>query len=245
LENNKYWLRVAKLIVRLPRLSEIVPRRPTSGGKYFVHDRSEIDTLKFSNHSFNLPEMAVSSFASTQLYSDEFVESAGAVLFNLSTKMICLVRLATKEEWLLPKGRRNCGESRQHAALREAREETGYNSRIMPVNMSTRSPPAIESQEYPDEPREFDHIAEPFVLTVRQLGPRNQKLIWWYIATVDDLTPCAEVHPGDEKFQAMFFPYATAVDLLTFEHDKEIVRRAIELVTATFPTGDSGNDLVE
>ena len=187
--------------------------------------------------------MAASRFASTQLFAEEFVESAGAVLFHLSAKMICLVHLVTKEEWLLPKGRRNCEESRQHAALREVREETGYNSRILPVNMSTRCPPAIELEESQDEPRKFNNIAEPFVLTVRQLGPRNQKLIWWYIASVDDLTPCAEVHPGDEKFQAMFFPYATAVDMLTFENDKEIARRAIELVTATFHTGDSGSNV--
>jgi 8-oxo-dGTP pyrophosphatase MutT (NUDIX family) len=189
--------------------------------------------------------MADSKVASTQLYSEEFVESAGAVLFHLPAKMICLIQLVTKEEWLLPKGRRNCEESRQHAALREVREETGYNSRILPVNMSTRCPPAIELEESRDEPREFNNIAEPFVLTIQQLGPRNQKLIWWYIASVDDrLTPCAEVHPRDEKFQAMFFPYATAVDMLTFENDKEIVRRAIDLVMATFHTGDSGSNVV-
>lgn len=182
--------------------------------------------------------MAQSKFSTIQLFSDHFVESAGAVIFHLPKKEICLVRCGTGGEWLLPKGRRNCGESRHEAALREASEETGFNARLLTVNMSTRALPTIELEDYPDKPREFDHIAEPFVLTTRQLGERNHKLIWWYIASVDEQTALGEIHPGDEKFEATFFSYVTAVDKLTYELDKEIVRKAIELVTATYHVKD-------
>jgi 8-oxo-dGTP pyrophosphatase MutT (NUDIX family) len=187
--------------------------------------------------------MTESKFPTVQLFSEEFVESAGAVIFHLPKKELCLVRVRPGGEWLLPKGRRNCGESRQQAALREAREETGYNARILTVNMSTRTPPIIEIEDYPDKPREFEHIAEPFVLTTRQLGERNQKLIWWYIASVDEQTMLDRVPPGDAEFQATFFPYAIAIDKLTYEFDKEIVRKAIELVTATYPSNDGKNDV--
>jgi 8-oxo-dGTP pyrophosphatase MutT (NUDIX family) len=185
--------------------------------------------------------MAQSSFSTTQLFAEEFVESAGAVLFHLPTKEICLVHLKSKQEWLLPKGRRNCSESRQQAALREVREETGYEAHILPVNMSVRAPPAVELENYPDEPRYFESVAEPFVLTLRQLGDRNQKIIWWYIASVEERRS-GEVNP-DEDLEVSLFSYLDAVDKLTYELDKEIVRKAIDLVTATYHMDDAGSIL--
>jgi 8-oxo-dGTP pyrophosphatase MutT (NUDIX family) len=182
--------------------------------------------------------MAQSKFSTTQLFSEEFAESAGAVLFHLPTKQICLIHLKNKQEWLLPKGRRNCTESRQQAALREVREETGYDAHILPVNMSVRAPPAVEIESYyPDEPRYFETVAEPFVLTLRQIGERNQKIIWWYIASIEERSP-GEVNP-DENVEASFFSYSAAVDKLTYELDREIVRKAIDLVTATYHMDDA------
>jgi hypothetical protein len=43
-----------------------------------------------------------------------------------------------------------------------------------------------------------------------------------------------EVHSGDEKFDATFFSAATAVENLTYEEDRELVRKAVELVSATY-----------
>lgn len=82
---------------------------------------------------------------SHQLYADEFVESAGAVVFDFfKVYQICIVYNSVKNEYLLPKGRRNCTESRANAALREVREETGYTCLLSPVTMGTRAPPADE-----------------------------------------------------------------------------------------------------
>ena len=63
--------------------------------------------------------MAVSRFESEQYTSEAFVESVGAVLFRLSTQEICVLHLLDRDEYVLAKGRRNCGESRQDAAIRE------------------------------------------------------------------------------------------------------------------------------
>jgi 8-oxo-dGTP pyrophosphatase MutT (NUDIX family) len=177
--------------------------------------------------------MSVSRFSTTQLFAEEFVESAGAIIFHFSTMEVCLVFHREHGEWLLPKGRRNCGESRHNAALREACEETGYTCSLLPVTMKTRAPPSDE--EYPDEARQYEDLVEPFAVTTRQLGERNAKFIWWYIVAVDEAKDRAgTVHVGDEIFEAMFFTYATAVEKLTYELDQTILRRAVDLVSATY-----------
>ena len=178
--------------------------------------------------------MAASKFSTTHLFSEEFVESAGTIIFRLSTQEICLIHHREVGEWLLPKGRRNRGESRQSAALREAWEETGYTCRLLPVTVMTRCPPSVEEGECPDEPRQYPDAVEPIAVTSRRLGASNVKFIWWYIVSVDELVERAkEVHAGDEKFDATFFSYATAVENLTYEEDKALLRKAVELVSAT------------
>src|SRR5271156_1045235 len=131
--------------------------------------------------------MSTSKYPTTQLFSHEFVESAGAVIFNLSKKQIYIIRNRVTGEFYLPKGRRNCSEARWQTALREVKEETGLTCTMLPVTMKTRAPPSEEVVDYPDQAREFDDlIREPFCLTIRELGERNVKLIWWYIVEIDD-----------------------------------------------------------
>ncbi|KAF2839835.1 hypothetical protein M501DRAFT_1010858 [Patellaria atrata CBS 101060] len=165
--------------------------------------------------------MVQSRFSSSQYFSDSFVESAGAVLFRLSTREICILHLLSRDEYVLPKGRRNCGETRQNAAVREVREETGYVCRILPVNISTRNPPAMETEHVPDEPRLHEHTREPFALQVRRLGD-GMKVVWWYVAAVNE----------EEG-------YTDVLDKLTFAMDRVMVERAIELVEGTYGGGDT------
>ena len=179
--------------------------------------------------------MVTSKYPSDLLFSEEFVESAGAIIFNIAESEICLVRHREHHEWLLPKGRRNCGESRHDAALREVREETGYHCRLLPVTMKTRAPPSIEVTESPDEVREFDDLVEPFSLTIRRLGEHNLKLIWWYIAVVNDsFYGVHGIRSEEEKFQVQFFSYDEAVEVLTYDLDKSIVRKAVNLVKSSY-----------
>ena len=179
--------------------------------------------------------MAASKFKTRQFPAEDFVESAGAILFHLSRKEVCLIRHDELGEWLLPKGRRNCAEQRHQAALREVQEETGYKCHVLPVTMKTRCPPTDEVT-CPDQPREYDNLREPFFLTTRDLANHNVKLIWWFIAAVDE---SAAIQPGfeapdDEHFEPRFFDYDTAIEVLTFDVDKAIVRRAVEIVNATY-----------
>jgi 8-oxo-dGTP pyrophosphatase MutT (NUDIX family) len=174
--------------------------------------------------------MAKSRYTTTQYASEEFVESCGAIVFDLSRqlKTVCLVHYHNSDEWLLAKGRRNCGESRHEAALREFREETGYQAHIHPVKMRTRAPPQDEEGRVPDEPRALPDITEPFMVTMRQLGDSDMKIIWWYVAALDNGDESG--HCGEKDFTPRFFPLDEAVQMLSFEADRSVLRKAINIL---------------
>ncbi|GAB1210727.1 hypothetical protein APSETT445_009524 [Aspergillus pseudonomiae] len=180
--------------------------------------------------------MATSPNTTTQYTSEQFVESSGAILFDLSNsqrKTVCLIHYHAKNEWLLAKGRRNCGESRQEAALREVREETGYQAHLFPVTMQTRAPPIDEQGHLPDVPRSYPDLTEPFMVTIRQLGKdggHDVKIIWWFIAALDDGVVPGSASRGEEQFTPEFFPLEEALEKLSFQNDRDVLKQAISLI---------------
>ena len=60
------------------------------------------------------------------------VEAAGGVVFSADGKRVLLVHRPRYDDWSLPKGKLEPGESAQQAALREVAEETGYHCSIGP-----------------------------------------------------------------------------------------------------------------
>src|SRR5271170_413867 len=117
-----------------------------------------------------------------QLYPDEFVESCGIIVLNVTSQQLCLVYQFTTKEYMFPKGRRNCSESRVNAAIREFREETGHTCNLVPLTFNTRAPPANEKGYTPDVPQRQVGLLDPFALTMRD---GDKKLIWWYVGTLD------------------------------------------------------------
>ncbi|KAE8345630.1 hypothetical protein BDV24DRAFT_159491 [Aspergillus arachidicola] len=180
--------------------------------------------------------MATSPNTTVQYTSEQFVESSGAILFDLSNsqrKTVCLIHYHAKNEWMLAKGRRNCGESRQEAALREVREETGYPAHLHPVTMQTRAPPIDEQGHMPDVPRLFPDITEPFMVTMRQLGKDgvpDVKIIWWFIAALDEGVVPGSGGSGEEQFTSEFFPLEEALEKLSFQNDRNVLQKAISLI---------------
>jgi 8-oxo-dGTP pyrophosphatase MutT (NUDIX family) len=177
--------------------------------------------------------MVQSNFASRQYLAKDFVESCGAILFDFPSSeetKVCLLHHLRENEWLLAKGRRNCGESRISAAIREVTEETGYRCGILPITMTTRAPSASEPTDVKDEPRTYSDIMEPFTLTIREIdGGSRVKLIWWYIAVLDEGARSEEL-TGEAAFRAEFFPCEVAIQKLTFESDRAVLAEAIRLV---------------
>jgi 8-oxo-dGTP pyrophosphatase MutT (NUDIX family) len=180
--------------------------------------------------------MAESSFVTRQYASEQFVESCGAVLFispKPANAKVCLVNLLSTNEWMLPKGRRNIGESRKEAAMREVAEETGLQCRLLPVTMSTRACAAGDPPDAPDEARTQIDITEPFMCTVRELPKGNgAKLIWWYIAVLE-YDAYSRKGPGEAQFKPEFFTADEAVQKLHFESDREVLRKAVEIINTT------------
>ncbi|MCJ1383516.1 hypothetical protein MMC17_006630 [Xylographa soralifera] len=166
--------------------------------------------------------------------SEDFVESAGAIIFHLSKKQICLIRLKSRDEWLLAKGRRNCGESLSEAAVREAHEETGYSCTLLPVTMPTRAPSAVETGFVLDTACIYEGVNEPIAITIRELsGGQNIKIISWYVAAIDEQNG-EEIGFGEDQFEVGFFDYEKVLKKLTFQADRDVVQRAMDIVCDKF-----------
>lgn len=58
----------------------------------------------------------------------------------------------------------------------------------------------------------------------------SMKLIWWYIAAVDE---GVEAQGGEHQFHAYWISFEDSVNRLTFEADRDILRKAIEIVEGT------------
>ncbi|KAI1197986.1 hypothetical protein F5X97DRAFT_300821 [Nemania serpens] len=175
--------------------------------------------------------MATSRFETQMYTSENYVESAGTVLFHLSTRKLCVLRLFKSDEYVLPKGRRKVGEAANVAAIRETMEETGISCRLLPINLASRACPVIEEENVPDEARFYKAVCEPVAVQLRRLGEGNMKLTWWYVAAVNENDPTGQ-HEA-HQFEVEFLNFEDAVQKLTFKDDRELVQKAIELVDST------------
>ena len=76
---------------------------------------------------------------------------------------------------------------------------------------------------------------KPFSLHIRRLDAEgNVKLIWWFIAAVEEGKAPKEERPGEERFEVVFYGYEDAVSKLTYQGDRELVEQAIAMVEATY-----------
>ncbi|KAI0465675.1 NUDIX domain-containing protein [Xylaria cf. heliscus] len=177
--------------------------------------------------------MAERRWKSTLYPADLFVESCGAIVFDRAAaadRKVCVLNLTTRGgEWVLPKGRRNCHETRQEAARREVREESGYGVALLPLTLPTRAPSAAEPPDVGDVARVYDAVVEPFMLDVRDLAGKGVKLVWWFVAQLDPAALDAKGE-GEEKFRAVWLRPADALLRLTFQKDRDVLSRAVQLV---------------
>ena len=190
------------------------------------------NTSSISTPSFCQQKGEMATVPPTQYPSTQFVESAGTALINPDTNQICILRYGSDKQYVLPKGRRNINENRHTAALRETQEETGYKSRLLPITLQSWQPPEDDDGGFIGAPVKHEGVTEPFMVAHRMLKKDVLKIVWWYLAIVEE---GAEIGKAEKQFERVWVGLEEAQGLLTFESDREVVKKAAEIWKATYP----------
>lgn len=134
---------------------------------------------------------------STSYYKGESVFSAGGVLVNEETKEVFLVFKKTSNEWLLPKGHMEPGESIEESAQREIYEETGYKNKIK-------------------------HLLS---VQVRQdlVDVSKSKIIFWFYSSLQSSDKQIDTQMSDEDFTGKWFGVEEALTALKWDEDRKLV----------------------
>lgn len=190
-------------------------------------------------------------------FSDAFVISCGTVTLDLKARKVLLIRWRDKNEHLLPKGRKDVGETLEQAALRETYEETGYRVRLLPLEISTLATvPASEiaginssgmegttstvKEDVSDDSRSYKprtiRCTEPIAIQQRVTCQGSHKIIFWFAAEGDSSQPpiigtqleYEDIEPVWVQIDETD-PELTLKALMSHDDDRKIVERLIDL----------------
>jgi 8-oxo-dGTP pyrophosphatase MutT (NUDIX family) len=128
----------------------------------------------------------------------EYYHAAGGVVVR--DGRVLVLRRPSRDEVRLPKGHVDPGEDARATALREVREESGYDGLIVQADLG-------------EQVVEFDHQGRHFVRTER----------YFLMAPAD---PAASPSGHEKQFEPEWLAWDEALQALTFEAEREWVRRA-------------------
>jgi 8-oxo-dGTP pyrophosphatase MutT (NUDIX family) len=152
-----------------------------------------------------------------------FVISCGTVTLDLYHSKALLIRCRTTGEVMLPKGRKDVGETLENAALRETWEETGYRASLLPLPIPTQATSPQGSQS-------LHLVTEPMCVTQRSKGG-IQKIIFWFAAQADSTaTECQRERQENEDFETLWTDVDAVSRVLTHEDDREVARLVVDAV---------------
>ncbi|KAH8919577.1 hypothetical protein BT69DRAFT_1246298 [Atractiella rhizophila] len=184
-----------------------------------------------------------SHYQATQHFSDSFVISCGCIMFRFPAKPtsspieVCLLHDASRDQWLLPKGRKNEGEALLDAALRESYEESGYRVSPLPSTFLTRSTPVNEDPNatFESKPRLSEGCIEPFSVQIRRYQEGETKLVFWFLGQVEESGKREEdtrmAYETIDKVE--WFDPVKVLETASLENDREIIKKAVEIVTSS------------
>ncbi|KAH9178050.1 hypothetical protein EDB89DRAFT_1844033 [Lactarius sanguifluus] len=178
--------------------------------------------------------MALPKYPTEQFPSSHFLICGGSILFE-STRAplrVCLLHHNVRDEWLLPKGRKDRGEDVTVAAVRETFEETGYPCERLPLDLITRAPEA--GAQTKDAAVPVSGSEEPFMLTLRRTEDGVVKFIWWFATVRTGEDKVEGTQTAVESFESAFFEVEEALRVATFQADREVIAKAVELVRGTY-----------
>jgi 8-oxo-dGTP pyrophosphatase MutT (NUDIX family) len=185
--------------------------------------------------------MAQPRHPTEQFRSSHFLVCAGTILFESTCAplRVCLLHHTVRDEWLLPKGRKDLGEHIPATALRETYEETGYPCSALALDLITRAP--ASGAQTKDAPVPVRACAdEPFLVTLRRTvfeeDGAGVKLVWWFAAVRRPGTDKVDgTQTAVESFESRFFDVDEALRVATFQSDRDVIAAAVELVRVTYP----------
>lgn len=158
-------------------------------------------------------------------FSDSFVLSSGTVAIDRSKGLVLMLYYRPKGEYLLPKGRKNVGESLPDAALRETTEESGYECHLLGHNLPTKATCSTTSPH-----------TEPFAVQQRTING-VRKIIFWYLAQVDSTgSPIGQMLEEGEDYEARWVCKEVAPSTMSFVEDQKIVERALSALSCSSRT---------
>ncbi len=123
--------------------------------------------------------------------SDEIQAAGGLVVRDGE---VLLVHRPRYEDWTLPKGKLDPGETWEQAALREVEEEASVRCRL--------------GRQLPDV--HYDHRGRP------------KRVRYWLMELVEDLG----FAPNDEVDEVRWLAPEDALELLSYERDRQLIRSA-------------------
>jgi 8-oxo-dGTP pyrophosphatase MutT (NUDIX family) len=118
---------------------------------------------------------------------------AGVAIFHLRTARVVLCYHSRDHYYFLPKGRKDAGETLEHAACREGFEESGYRCRLIGIVARHRQPMGAEVEAQMREAGAKGSWGSVRVWSTEALwcqmvpvGRGSQYVLFWYVAeTVD------------------------------------------------------------
>ena len=156
--------------------------------------------------------------------SDDFVLSSGTVPLDISKGLVLLLYYRPKREYMLPKGRKNVGETLEAAAVRETTEESGFECRLFKHVLSTNAQQLTEPEH-----------TEPIAVQQR-MSQGVRKIIFWYISEVDSCShQRLDAQEEGEEFDVEWVRMEYAPSKCSFEDDRKIVEKALEAVPRPLP----------
>ena len=127
-------------------------------------------------------------------------ESAGGVIIKDDT--VLLIKSEIRNSYSFPKGTIDPGETKEVAAIREVKEETGYNAQIIDL---------LDTLSFEFTNKDGNHL--------------HKTVTYYHMRLTDDKDPEPNLQPG-EDFVNVWAPIDEAYQLLTYDDAKQILKLA-------------------